>query len=597
MKKVEKNIAEMFHNRAMEFSGRVALMTKKEGRYDDVTWDAFYSIVCDFSLGLSLFGIRKDEKVAILSESCPEWMYADLAILSLGAVTVPIFPTYRNREVEYIIKHSESRVVIISGEKQWQKVKRLKEQYGDLIAVISLTHFDCEEAIHFFDDIVAKGKAAQGEHKNVFEGSIRRIQEDDLATIIYTSGTTGPPKGVMLTHANFLKNCEAASSAISVSPGDIALSSLPLSHVFERVAGYYMHIYLGVIMAFAEGLQTLIEDLQLVRPHVGNLVPRVFEKFYHRLLGRVTASPRWKQKLFYWAMDVGKQKYVFELKKKKMPVMVSLAYVCAQLLVFRAIKKQFGGRIKFFIAGGAKLSKVIARFFYAADIVILEGYGLTETSPVVSVNRLNRNKFGTVGIPLNNVEVRIADDGEILVSGPNVMKGYYKDEQATSNVIRDGWLHTGDIGAIDEQGFLKITDRKKDIIVTSGGKNVSPQNIENLLKSDQYINQFFVYGDGEKYLSALVVPDFEQIEQYARLHTIAYRDMDDLVKSDAIYQLIKSRIALANKELTDYERIKKFVVLAHDFSVEKGELTATLKVKRSVVCAHYKDALNSLYGR
>ncbi|MBU1862467.1 MAG: long-chain fatty acid--CoA ligase [Candidatus Omnitrophica bacterium] len=592
-----KNIPEMFVAQAARRKGKTALKVKYEAAYRNILWDDLLNVVCDASLGFSQLGIRKDDKVAILSESRPEWIYTDLAILSLGAITVPIFPTYRQRDIDYIVKHSESRAIVISNVKQWGKIKQLKERYPELLMVVSFERIEGNEGVIPFDDIIKMGKSDRSKHKNVFLGKIRRIQEDDLATIIYTSGTTGPPKGVMLTHGNFLSNCEAAARAIPALEGSVALSALPLSHVFERLAGYYMYLYLGVIIAFAEGLNTLLENLKEIRPHIANFVPRIFEKFYHRLLGIVSRSSPIKRKLFYWALDVGKKRYVLQLKKRRLPFILMCAYALSKLLVYNKIRKQFGGRVKFFISGGAKLSRDIARFFYAADIRILEGYGLTETSPVISVNRTNNNKFGTVGIPLDNVEIKIAPDGEILVKGPSVMKGYYKDEEATRETIKDGWLYTGDIGVLDEQGFLKITDRKKDIIVTSGGKNVAPQNIENMLTVDQFINQVFICGDGEKYLSALIVPDLDQLEQFARQHQISYNSPSELISKKEMYRLMRERIERVNKELTDYEKIKKFALLSEEFSQDKGELTPTLKIKRNVIMTRYKNTINKLYGR
>ena len=592
-----KNIPEMFVHNAQKYKRRPIFKVKKAGRYTNVVWDEVFDIVCYVSLGLSSFGIRKDDKVAILSENRPEWIYSDLAILSLGAVTVPIFPTYRRREVEYIINHSESRAVIISDVRHITKLERLIERYKNLLTVISFEKISDIHTVITFNDLIEKGKQTAEEHKNVFLSRIKRIQEDDLASIIYTSGTTGPPKGVMLTHYNFLSNCEASARALSSPEGYVALSVLPLSHVFERVAGYYRCLYLGIIIAFAENLNTLFQNLREIRPHGANFVPRIYEKFYHRIIGMVESSSSLKKKLFYWALNIGKKRYVRQRKKQKLPLILTLAYIVSCLLVYNRIRKQFGGRIKYFISGGAKLSREIARFFYAANILILEGYGLTETAPVVSVNRLDKNRFGTVGIPLDNVSVKIAPDGEIVIKGPNVMRGYYKDEDATNEVIRDGWFYSGDIGSLDEEGFLKITDRKKDIIVTSAGKNVAPQNIENHLITDRFINQVFVCGDGEKYLSALIVPDFEQLEQFAQMNGIRYNSLDELISHRAIYKLIRERIELVNKELTDYERIKKVRLLSEEFSQEKGELTPTLKIKRNIVAYRYKKIIDQIYRR
>ena len=593
-----KSIPEMFVNNAEKFKRRTLFKVKHDGVYRDVPWSHVLDTVCYFSLGLSSVGIRKDDKVALLSENRPEWIYADLAILSLGAVTVPIFPTYKRREVEYIINHSESRAIIISNNRHLSKIERLIERYENIITIISFDGITHTHTIITASDLIARGKQKAQDHKNVFFSRIRRIQEEDCASIIYTSGTTGPPKGVMLTHRNFVSNCEASARALPAPVArTVGLSVLPLSHVFARVAGYYRSIYLGITIAFAEGLNTLFQNLQEVRPHVANFVPRIFEKFYHRIIGMAESSSTVKRKIFYWALGVGKKRYVLQLKKQRLPFILHIAYFVARILVFNNIRKQFGGRVHYFISGGAKLSREIARFFYAANLLILEGYGLTETAPVVSVNRLGRNRFGTVGIPLDNVSVAIAEDGEIVIKGPNIMRGYYKDEGATHAVIKDGWLYSGDIGSIDENGFLKITDRKKDIIVTSAGKNVAPQNIENHLIADRFINQVFVCGDGEKYLSALIVPDFEQLEQFAQKQGIVYDSLEELISKKEVCTVIRERIDAVNIELTDYERIKKFHLLSKEFTLEEGELTPTLKMKRNIVSFHYKDIIDKMYRR
>jgi len=593
----EKNIPEMFINRVRRFRTRSAYLVKTDGSYRPISWDELLATVCSVAFGLAQLGIRKDDKVGIISESRIEWVYTDLAILSLGAITVPVFPTYSRRDVEYIIVHSEARAIVVSDVRQGMKVNRLKEKHGDLLTIISFDALPETIPSITLSGVMQRGAKDAEQSRNSFFSKIRRINEDDVATIIYTSGTTGPPKGVMLTHRNFLSNCAAAGRAINVQEGDIALSILPFSHVFERLAGYYLHMYLGVVVAFAENLTTLLANLKEVRPHVANFVPRIFEKFYRRLLGKVSSSSRRKQKIFYWALDVGKQYYVIKLKKQKPSIILWSAYILAKILVYNKVRKQFGGRLKFLISGGAKLSRDIARFFYAANVLILEGYGLTETAPVISVNRTDNFRFGMVGIPLDNLMVKIAQDGEILVKGPSIMKGYFKDEEATHRVIRDGWLHTGDIGSLDDQGFLKITDRKKDIIVTSAGKNVAPQNIENLLNADQFINQVFVCGDGEKYLSALIVPDFEQLEYFARTHGVAYASRDALIEKKEIFCLMRERIEEHNKEMADYERIKSFSLLKEEFTVEKGELTPTMKIKRNVVAFRYKNMINAMYRR
>jgi long-chain acyl-CoA synthetase len=593
----EKNLPEMFVHRFNAFHGKPALKVKRNGAYESISWDELFSIVNTLARGFSDIGIRKDDKVALLAESCPEWIYADMAILSLGAVSVPLFPTYQRREIEYIINHSEARTIIISDTKQWAKIERLYEKQQDFFTVISFEKIDTVLPVIDLSSILTKYSSHDSALRNQFIRRISRINSDDLATIIYTSGTTGPPKGVMLTHGNFLSNVHAAAKAIPVIKGYTALSVLPLSHVFERLVGYYMYLSMGVVIAFAESLQTLQQNFHEIRPHVATMVPRLFEKYYHKIIGSMASQSPLKRAVFHWALNVGKKKYVLELKNERVPIILKLASCIATVLVYNKIKKAFGGRLRFFISGGAKLSREIARFFYAADILIIEGYGLTETSPVVSVNRVDNNKFGSVGLPLDGVMVKLADDGEIMIKGPNVMRGYFKDEIATLNAIKDGWLYTGDIGVIDEQGFLKITDRKKDIIVSSGGKNIAPQNIENMLKTHHFINQAFVCGDGEKFLSALIVPDFEQIVYFAQVHSIHFSSIADLVEEREIINQYKTIIDQINSELPEYEKVKRFTLLSEEFSLDTGELTATLKLKRNSISVHYKEHINKMYRR
>lgn len=587
----------MFVHRFNAFQGKTALKVKKNGAYECIAWEELFTIVNTLATAFSDIGIRKDDKVALLSESRPEWIYADMAILSLGAISVPLFPTYQRREIEYIINHSEARSIIISDKKQWSKIERLYERHQDVISVISFEKIETDLPLRDISALLEKYATPEIASKNHFLRRISRINSDDLATIIYTSGTTGPPKGVMLTHGNFLSNVQAASQAIPVMNGFTALSVLPLSHVFERMVGYYMYLSMGVVIAFAESLQTLQQNLHEIRPQVATMVPRLFEKYYHKIMGSVASQSAFKQAIFHWALNVGKKKYVLEIKNERIPIILQCASFVARLLVYNKIKNAFGGRIRFFISGGAKLSREIARFFYAADILILEGYGLTETSPVVSVNRVDNNKFGSVGLPLDGVMVKIAEDGEILIKGPNLMRGYFKDELATANAIKDGWLYTGDIGVIDEQGFLKITDRKKDILVSSGGKNIAPQNIENMLKTHHFINQAFVCGDGEKYVAALIVPDFDQLLQFARDHSIGRDSVADLIEEQLVMDYYKRIIDQINRELPDYEKVKRFTLLAEEFSQEKGELTPTLKLKRTMVSIHYKEHIKRMYRR
>jgi long-chain acyl-CoA synthetase len=399
----------------------------------------------------------------------------------------------------------------------------------------------------------------------------------------------------MLTHRNFLSNVEASVQILKGGTEDRCLSFLPLSHVFERMAGFYFMLYQGVSIAYAENMNTVPQNILEIRPTMVASVPRLYEKIYARILEQVHGAGGLRKKIFEWSLALGRKTAPYRCEGKRMPPGLALQYKLARKLVYEKIKAKLGGRIRFFISGGAPLCKEIAEFFFAADLLILEGYGLTETSPVVSVNRPDDFKFGTVGKLLAQVEVRIASDGEILVRGPNIMRGYYKMEKETREAIVDGWFHTGDIGEFDSDGFLKITDRKKDLIITSGGKNIAPQKIENLLVADEYILQVCVCGDRKNYLTALVVPDFGPLAKYAREKGIPFVNCQDLVRREAVKTWLAERIEVRTRELANYEKIKQFTLLAEEFSQDRGELTPTLKIKRKMVTEKYRAAIEAMY--
>ncbi|RMG38607.1 MAG: long-chain fatty acid--CoA ligase, partial [Methanobacteriota archaeon] len=453
------------------------------------------------------------------------------------------------------------------------------------------------EEIITYQQLLEKGVEFNQKNPDYVEKTIKSLSRDDLATIIYTSGTTGEPKGVMLTHGNFLSNIEGSIRALPVNNTDTFLSFLPLSHVFERMVGHFLANYVSATIAYAESIETVPQNLIEVRPTLMASVPRLFEKIYARIVESVEEGSGLKKKLFYWAIGVGREVTTYKQKRQPLPGGLKLKFGIANKLVFSKLKERVGGRIRFFVSGGAPLSKEIGEFFTAAGLLILEGYGLTETSPVISVNRLEKFKFGSVGIPLDNVEVKIAEDGEILTRGPHVMKGYYKKEAETKEAIdSDGWFHTGDIGIIDEEGFLIITDRKKNIIVTAGGKNVAPQKIENLLVTTRYIEQAMVIGDKRKFCSALIVPSFETLEKFAAEQGISFNSHKELCEHPKVKELIQQEIENVNKELASYETVKKFILLDQPFSIESGELTPSLKVKRKIVEQNYKEQIDALYA-
>ena len=589
-----QNLVKMFLAQAACYSSRPALLTKKEGRYHPIAWLEFKQNVERIGISLLKLGVEKGDRVGLLSENRPEWAYADFAILGIGAANVPIYPTSSANDISYIIGHAKPKILFVSNAEQLNKVISILPQHVFLKHIITFDSPDVTHAKVMQWDKFLECSGLSGEARaKTFQQSVDQVRANDLATIIYTSGTTGPPKGVMLTHANFLWNCVDSKKSIHMNDRDVTLSFLPLSHVFERMAGFYFPIMCGATIAYAENMNTVPQNLLEVRPSVACAVPRVYEKVYARVAEAIEHSPPLLQKFTTWAIEIGHRTIPFRLEGKPLPILLYISYQLVKALVFRKLQKQLGGRLRFFISGGAPLPKKLGEFFFAAGIYILEGYGLTETSPVISVNRVDRLRFGTVGIPLEHVEARIANDGEIVVRGPSVMAGYYQNPAATAEVIHDGWFHTGDIGEFDSDGFLKITDRKKDIIVTSGGKNISPQNIENLILRSRAVQQVVVIGDRHNYLVALVVPNFNFLAEYFGMKNCSNQEIS---KDSSVCELIRQEIDRGTLELSNYEKIKYFRLLSNELTQEKGELTPTLKVKRKIVNEHYVHFIQEMYA-
>lgn len=597
MRIAEKNLTQIFHRNCEKYKSRPALFYKNtKKQYTSYSWQQWHEAVEFTALGLYGQGVRFGDRIAILSENCPEWTFADLGALSLGAVVVPIYPTSSASDVSLILQDSGAKVLFISTSSQLDRVADTFKACPELEHVVVFeSTFISTPFMMRLDELQRNGRSNALNNDRFWTDFINQAGRDDLATLIYTSGTTGRPKGVMLTHGNFISNIEGATSFISVNEKDLALSFLPLSHVFERLAGYYFMMCHGASIAYAESMQTVADDIVLIRPTVAAAVPRFYEKIHGRIYETVQKLPKVLQRLFQWAIDNGLSYAKSKIAGQKIPYISRCSYVLAQWLVFNKIHKRLGGRIRFFISGGAPLNPELAFFFYAAGVMILEGYGLTETSPVIAVNSPKSFEFGSVGKILPNVKVQIAQDGEILTSGPCVMKGYYKNIEATNKVMNDGWFRTGDIGLITDKGFLKITDRKKDIIVTSGGKNIAPQKIENILVSDPYIHQAVVVGDKRNYLSALLVPNREELMLLAVRLNI-HQDYHELLKNPLILQWIEKRVIGLMSGLPSYERIKRFALLENEFTINAGDLTPTLKVKRKIVTEKYSDLIQSLYN-
>ena len=592
----EDTVGRVFQNRVERQGSRVALRVKRDGSWRDITWEQWGRNVKTFGMGLLALGLKEREVVALLSENRPEWTYVDLAALSVNAVDAPIYATNIPEQVEHIVKDSGARFIVVSTEEQLAKVKEIKEAVPGLEKAILMDPAEAhpEDWILTFEEVQKLGEE-QGSPE-LFEERLGNTKPADLATLIYTSGTTGAPKGVMLTHDNFISNIRGVLEAVSMHDTDVALSFLPLSHSFERLAGYYTMMSTGGTIVYAESIDKVPDNIQEIRPTVMCSVPRLYEKMHTRVLTTVEDGPPLKRKIFHWGLGVGSEVSKLISARKEIPAGLKLKYGLADKLVFGKLRERMGGRLRFFISGGAPLAREIAEFFHAAGLLILEGYGLTETTPVITCNRPDSFKLGSVGQPLSNLQVKIATDGEILVKGPSIMAGYYNRPEDTKEVLsEDGWFCTGDIGYLDQDNFLYITDRKKDIIVTAGGKNIAPQNIENLLKLNRFIEQVCVIGDKRKYLSALIIPSFPELDAFAQEKGVPTADRAQLVQHPEVQKLYEEAVKHANAQLARYETLKRFIVLPVEFTQASGELTPTLKVKRKIVNQKYKDQIDGMY--
>jgi len=589
-------LVEMFLETVKKHGSKTSLMEKKQGTYEGFTYEEFGRRVKNFALGLASLGVKHGERVALISENRPEWPIADLAILSVGAINVPIYTTLTPKQIEYILNDSGSKMIIVSNQELLQKVLAIYDNLSSLEKIIYMDDGEVKnDNLIRFNDIYARGASFANENPHFYEDAVSKVKTDDLCGIIYTSGTTGPPKGVMLSHGNILSNVMAGLAVLKATEQDTFLSFLPLCHSFERMAGQFAAIAAGSTIAYAESVETVAANLTEVRPTLMTSVPRLYEKIYARVIENAEAGSPIKKKIFWWAIKTG-GKHIEAQFKGKIPAFLKFKYDIATKLVFSKLQQRVGGRLRFFVSGGAPLSKEIAEFFYKAGILILEGYGLTESSPVITVNSEEKFKFGSVGTVVPGVEVKIADDGEVLSRGPHIMKGYYKNPIATAETIDDdGWLHTGDIGHIDNEEFLHITDRKKNIIVTSGGKNVTPATIENLLISSPYIEQVLVIGDKRNYLTALIVPSFPPLKAYAKENNIAYTAIEELLTNEKIYQIVEKEIQKLLVDLARFEQIKKFTLMPKEFSIDAGEMTPTLKLVRKVIAKNHADVIEKMY--
>ncbi len=572
----------------------------RNGGIDWMSSKEFFERVRDLSLGLSALGVGAGDRVVLMSESRPEWLLADLAILTAGGVTVPIYPTLSAAQGRYILQDSAAKAAIVSTRAQLEKIQEVRHQLPSIAAVALIDGWEPSDSpsVISLDAIAERGhQRMTGEWgaAKEFRDATKRIRPDDMATIIYTSGTTGEPKGVMLSHGNLVSNVQAGADVLQLSQEDVALSFLPLSHGFERTVSY-IYLLSGVTVAFAESFDTIGRDIAAVRPTLLTGVPRVYEKLHTRIMEKGQSTPGLKGAIFKWAIGAGTERGRAELRGRSAGLLGNVRASIADRLVFAKIRQNLGDRVRYLVSGSAPLPASIAEFFQGVGLPIIEGYGLTETSPILTVNPPAAPRVGTVGRAIPGVELKIADDGEILARGPNIMSGYYNKPEATADVLRDGWFHTGDIGTIDEHGYLTITDRKKDLLVTSGGKKIAPQPIEGVLKRSPIVAEAVLLGDRRKFAAVLIVPEFAALERRLKELGRPPGTRAELPTRADVLGLYQEIVDGLNRELAQYERIKKIAVLPGEFSIESGELTPTLKVKRKVVEQRYKDTIEALYA-
>ena len=568
----------------------VALAGKQNGNWVKYNTQDYISYVNWISYGLLALGYKKGDKIATISNNRPEWNFVDLGLAQIGIVHVPIYPTISAEEYDYILNHSEAKALIISSKLLWNKIKDVVEKVKSIEKIYAFNDF---EELPSWEKIVELGKQHEDKYKDDVKKLKENINKNELVTLIYTSGTTGNPKGVMLSHHNIISNAISTSKAHGLGYGHKTLSFLPLCHVYERMMNYNFQ-YSGISIYYAENLGTITSDLKDVKPHIFNTVPRLLEKVYDGIIGKGKNLPYIKKQIFFWAVRLG-LKYRLNAKWR---IFYNFKLKIARKLIFSKWKEALGGEDLLIVSGGAALQERLARIFWAAGIPVLEGYGLTETAPAIGVNFYTplRCKFGTVGPVLENIEVKIADDGEILAKGPNVMLGYYKAPDLTKEVIdEDGYFHTGDIGYVDKDGFLKITDRKKEMFKTSGGKYIAPQVIENKLKESFFIEQALVIGENEKFASALISPNLKFLHDWSAKHKIQYRDNDELIKLPEVLTRYQKEINKFNQEFGETEKIKRFRLVCEEWSPQTGELSPTQKLKRNIVAKKYQNIIAEIY--
>ncbi len=594
-----RTITQVFLDSKTKPSTQIAFRYSDGAKWNDIAWPEYFSMSQSVAAGLAAHDVKRGDRVAIMSNTRFQWAVTDLAVLGMGSVTVPIYQNNTNEDVEFIINNSQAAAVFVEDSGQLQKLQDLQGKIPSVKYVISFTKLKSKDQGDKFkvlqwDELVEEGKKYLISKPDFFERECKKNQFSDMATIVYTSGTTGQPKGVVLLHSCIASECEELRTLLDLNERDSTLTFLPFAHIFGRVE-MWCNVYIGWKMAFAESIDKIADNLLVIRPTFMMAVPRIFEKIYSKIMSQVDDGSDAKKKIFRWAVSVGAKVSEAKRNKENIPLPLLLQYKAAYKLVFEKINAKLGGNLKFLISGGAPLSQEIEEFFHAADILILEGYGLTETTAAVTINTPYKYRFGSVGIGVGDVKLKIAEDGEILVRSAKVFREYFLNPDATTEALTEGWFHTGDIGEIDTQGFLKITDRKKDLIKTAGGKMIAPQKLENALKTNKFISQVVIFGDKMKYLVALITLNYEELRKFAKDNGLEEINPVDLVKDPKVHELVREIIREKNSTLASYETIKNFTILPGDFSIESGELTPSLKIKRKYLCNKYDGVIQELY--
>jgi len=580
---------------------RVAMRYKEYGIWHDITWKGYLEKVQLVALGLSSLGVSRGDHVAIIGENKPAWLFSALGIMSLGAIFVGVYTTNPAEECEYVVGHSESTVFICEDEEQLDKALVFRGKTSKLQKVLvwdmeGLRHFK-DPMVMSFNELLKTGRKMSADKLQLFDTLVDEGRGEDIASIIYTSGTTGPPKGAMIAHENYLWIARQTVKVMKSTRDDETISFLPLNHVYEQIFDLMIHLTVGHVVNFTENTDTVMNDLKEVSPTLFHAVPRIWEKYYSAIVLKMDDATWFKRHVYRLAVTIGGRYNQHKLANKKIPLLLAMGYRLAYMIVFRKMKERLGfDRVRLGFSGAAPISHEILKYFQSIGIPIREGYGLTETTGITHVSDEFNFKLGTVGKALPETDVRIADDGEILVKHEGIFRGYFKDDEHTGEAIVDGWLHTGDVGTVDDEGYLTITDRKKDIIITAGGKNIAPQYIENLLKFSPYINDAVVVGDRRKYLAAIIVIDEENVVKWAQDHKVQYTTFASLTRTEEVMKLIQYEVNNVNKQLASVENIRRFKLLDKKLYTEDGEVTPTMKVKRKSIYAQYSDLIESLYA-